>query len=156
PDSRPGGGANRGRAAAGTANLVGGKPRAARSEVQPEWEARSVAVGSSQGNDSQSQRTGRVWADRGRLRMMAGAGLLRSVLIGAVIVLVKYGPGLGDADRYRVTLDEIHVTEPPDWVRADVATLKSQAAELAELDLPLDLQQPKVTVEVAEAFRRHP
>jgi hypothetical protein len=88
---------------------------------------------------------------------VAGIGALLAGAAALLFVLHSwYGSQLISDPRHRVTLEQIHITAPPAWIDSDAAELKKQAASLGKLPPTMDLHDAQLTVQVAEAFRRHP
>lgn len=111
---------------------------------------------------SSPQRQARLARLRTALRSRTGLriaviGLLVVLLAGVVILLNRrYAGRLAVDPRYQVTLEVIHITPPPQWIDAQDEELKAQAAQLGSLPPKMDLRQPQLTVQIAEAFRKHP
>ncbi|MGC3966445.1 MAG: hypothetical protein QM775_03475 [Pirellulales bacterium] len=55
--------------------------------------------------------------------------------------------------QYQVTLNNISVTEKPDWIKADV---RAEALRNASLDFPLNILDEQLAERIDNAFRFHP
>lgn len=90
-----------------------------------------------------------------RWRMAIIPVLLVGFVVGAVVLWKQFGAGIvaSNPDRYHLSLERIHVTPPPAWVKADVrgevfrnAGWREQSPSILEDDL---------SVRVAQAFEQH-
>ncbi len=90
----------------------------------------------------------------GRGRPVAAGFLVLAIfLLAWWWVWQQVGPRVTGAERYRLDLDDLHVTPQPDWVRADI---RSEVYQALRLGGPLNLLDDDLSPRVAEGFARHP
>lgn len=56
------------------------------------------------------------------------------------------------APQYELDLSQIHVTPPPEWIRADV---RAEALRMAGMEAPLSVLQDDLLVRIQQAFAQH-
>lgn len=82
--------------------------------------------------------------------------LLLATLVSSTVVvplLWEQLPDLGEAEQYRVTLDDVRISQPPAWVPRDLA---EQVWERTALPHELSLLEADLIVRLAQGFAMHP
>lgn len=81
-------------------------------------------------------------------------GLTVVAVIGAATVYLwrRHGETVRNDPRYRLKLENVQISQCPEWIRSDV---KSQAILLGSLSEP-DIREVDLTVRMAQAFAMHP
>jgi len=95
------------------------------------------------------------------IRFLLGPGQSLFVIVLAVLALGvgwyavwrKVGDRVLDSESRRVTAEKVHITEPPDWVHADI---RREVFRAASLTGPLSLHDDELTERIAAAFALHP
>lgn len=86
-----------------------------------------------------------------RVRPLLGIGVV--LVGGAYWAWTQVADDVTSQPQYQVTLENVVVTAPPPWIKADV---RGEALRNASLDLPLNVLDDQLAERVAKAFTFHP
>jgi len=88
----------------------------------------------------------------GRPVLLAGVAIA-ALAIGWYAVWRRVGPGVLASEDYRVTVEKVDVTPPPDWIHTDI---RGEVFRAASFDRSLSLTDDDLTERIAGAFALHP
>lgn len=90
----------------------------------------------------------------GPLRWVVGLGLVVAIVAAGGYALRQHvRQQLIATERYFLHAERIHITPPPEWIKADI---RGEVVRLGSLDEPLSLLDDDLAQRVARAFGLHP
>lgn len=90
-----------------------------------------------------------------RPRVFAVLGLLLVLGVGSHFVWRHFAPAVARHEQYQITVDDIHITPPPPWIRSDIKSEVLRDAGLAGTLSVLD-DWDALSRRVKDAFELHP
>ena len=94
----------------------------------------------------------RVFSIRSGASFLLAAGLLVTLTVVFWIAWGKWGPAITQGKKYKLDLEQITVSRPPEWIHVDVKSAVYRDGSLGELSI-LD---SRLAVKVARAFELNP